>query len=406
VRLLIATQFLGIVGGAEKYLQALIPELAARGHELCLVHEYPGSQGEQTIDRDDLCFKCSFSELGLELLLKKSREWNPDLIFCHGLSSPALESALLSTFPIAVMYVHGYYGTCGTGAKVHTFPIVEPCKRQFGKMCLVLHYPRRCGGLNPITTWRNFQVQSHRQELFQSYRSLMAASRHMVQEFAAHGVLPDKLHLVPYPNTDILPQADPPSFRPPTGKLLYLGRLSKEKGIDHLLNAIPKAQKNLGYNLCLTIAGSGPAEQSVHALAERSKLQIKFVGWADRETRLKLLQEADLLAVPSVWPEPFGLVGVEAACLALPAVAFNVGGISDWLEAGVTGELASGDPPRSAELASAITRALQDPNHHHRLREGAWRKSHEFTISRHIAQLEAIFSAALSESTVRVQTTA
>jgi glycosyltransferase involved in cell wall biosynthesis len=97
-----------------------------------------------------------------------------------------------------------------------------------------------------------------------------------------------------------------------------------------------------------------------------------------------------------VWPEPFGLVGLEAACVGVPAVAFDVGGISDWLETGMTGELASGDPPRSEGLASAITRALQDPKHHHRLREGAWKKSAEFRIERHLAHLEAVFSSAVS----------
>jgi glycosyltransferase involved in cell wall biosynthesis len=402
VRILIATEFLKIVGGVEKYLQALIPHLAARGHELCLVHGDSPANGEQTIDSNDLCFKCSMSDLGLPLLMEKSQHWKPDVVYSNGLVSPALESALLASFP-AVMYAHGYYGTCGTGAKCHSFPIVEPCKRQFGKMCLLLHLPRRCGGLNPITAWSYYRVQDKRRQLFPIYRAVMVASRYMVREFEANGVCPEKLRLAPYPTTDILPQAQPPALRSLSRKILYLGRLTKQKGLDHLLNAIPKAQQTLGAEISLTVAGTGPAEETFRALAQRSKLQVEFVGWADRDKRIAMLRETDLLAVPSLWPEPFGLVGLEAACLAVPAVAFDVGGISDWLETGITGEIAPGNPPSPEGLAGAIFRALQDPNHHHRLREGAWRKSREFTIGRHVAQLESVLSGAMPDLPVVVQ---
>ncbi len=102
------------------------------------------------------------------------------------------------------------------------------------------------------------------------------------------------------------------------------------------------------------------------------------------------MRGADLLAVPSVWPEPFGLVGLEAGCVGLPAVAFAVGGISDWLRPGVSGELAPGDPPTIAGLADAIGRALADLDHHARLRYGAWTVAQSFTQPAHLAGLERI----------------
>ena len=60
------------------------------------------------------------------------------------------------------------------------------------------------------------------------------------------------------------------------------------------------------------------------------------------------MASADLLVVPSLWPEPFGLVGLEGARSRLPAAAFAVGGIPDWLRSGVNGYLAPGDPPTPA----------------------------------------------------------
>jgi glycosyltransferase involved in cell wall biosynthesis len=104
---------------------------------------------------------------------------------------------------------------------------------------------------------------------------------------------------------------------------------------------------------------------------------------------------ADLLAVPSVWPEPFGLVGIEAGCVGLPAVAYEVGGIAEWLVPGRSGEVAPGDPPTVAGLADAIVRALQDPARHASLRRGAWEVASQFTMAAHMSRLEPIlFSVA------------
>ena len=71
------------------------------------------------------------------------------------------------------------------------------------------------------------------------------------------------------------------------------------------------------------------------------------------------MRESRLLVVPSVWPEPFGSVGMAAARYGVPAAAFAVGGIPQWLHDGVNGHLASATPPTSASLADAVIRCLE-----------------------------------------------
>jgi glycosyltransferase involved in cell wall biosynthesis len=103
------------------------------------------------------------------------------------------------------------------------------------------------------------------------------------------------------------------------------------------------------------------------------------------------MKTSDILAVPSLWPEPFGIVGIEAACLGLPAVAFPVGGIGDWLVSGESGELAVGEDRSPENFADAIVRALGDQGHWNKLRAGAWNVSKRFCIESHLLQLLDVF---------------
>jgi glycosyltransferase involved in cell wall biosynthesis len=77
--------------------------------------------------------------------------------------------------------------------------------------------------------------------------------------------------------------------------------------------------------------------------------------------------------IPSLWPEPFGMVGREAGLHGVPSIAFAVGGIRQWLVDDVNGCLASGDPPSVDGLVTATNRAVRDPATYRRLSRGAMR---------------------------------
>ncbi len=145
------------------------------------------------------------------------------------------------------------------------------------------------------------------------------------------------------------------------------------KGWPELLDALPQASAALGRRLTLSVAGDGPDRAAMENAARQRNLPVEFLGWISAQRRNDLLREADLLTVPSVWPEPFGMVGIEAGCLGVPSVGFAVGGIPDWLSPGISGELAPGERPTASELSAAIVRALRDPGHWQSLRQGAWR---------------------------------
>jgi glycosyltransferase involved in cell wall biosynthesis len=85
-------------------------------------------------------------------------------------------------------------------------------------------------------------------------------------------------------------------------------------------------------------------------------------------------------------------VGTEAGLFGVPAAAFDVGGIRDWLSDGVNGFLAPGIPPTAKGLAQAIIKCLRDPTIHSKLRSGAIEVAQQFNIQNHLIALLEVFS--------------
>lgn len=393
MRILIATAHRNLVGGVEKYLQALIPGLLGRGYDVGLLYEYPGDPARERIDpRGGLTHTWCLAELDAKTALDSVADWNPDIVYYHGFDaarSVPVEDALLAAYPV-FLYVHNYDRTCGTGQKCFTFPQPQACQRRIGPMCLLLHYPRRCGGLNPGIMWQRYRQDMRLNARLPRHQAVLVASAHMRRELARHGVSPDKLHLVPLPATEVIPDSLPPAPKPLGGNVLFVGRLTAVKGVDYLIPAIARASSRISLPLHLTIAGDGPEREALEDLARQLGVAVEFAGWVHTRDKLNLMRHADLLAVPSLWPEPFGMVGVEAGCLGLPAVGFASGGIPDWLVSGETGELAPANPPTVDGLAHAIVRAFASPEHHARLSLGAWKLAQRFTLEKHLAQLEPL----------------
>jgi glycosyltransferase involved in cell wall biosynthesis len=98
--------------------------------------------------------------------------------------------------------------------------------------------------------------------------------------------------------------------------------------------------------------------------------------------------------MPSLWPEPYGLVGTEANRRGVPVVAYATGGIPEWLLDGVNGCLAPADPPTVDGLAEAIVRCLERLSSDDSLRNGALAKGFAVADDAHITALLEILSQA------------
>jgi glycosyltransferase involved in cell wall biosynthesis len=398
MRILIATTHRNMVGGVERYLQVLIPGLMDRGHQLGLLYESSFDAASESIDPAGARLAAwRATRATREEVLGRVAEWRPEVVYSQGLEDGDLEDSILQSYR-AVLYAHNYFGTCISGRKCHAFPVLQPCERRFGPACLALYYPRRCGGLNPATMLRMYERQSKSRARFSRWQALLVASRHMYQEFQNNGVRPDQLHLMPLPMDYDIGTAAPAAKQDSEDltRILFMGRLTDIKGADYLVRATAQASRQLDRSLTLTLAGDGPELARVQALAQALGVSIRHAGWVRGTEKAQLLRDTDLLVAPSVWPEPFGLVGIEAGLQGVPAAAFGVGGIPDWLIPGVTGELAPGDPPTTEGLAAAMARALADREHYQWLSRGAREMARRFTLESHLDLLDPILANCVS----------
>ena len=400
MRILIATWSSRHAGGVETYLARVIPALRGRGHEIGFCYEV-----DEPVDRLPLALPpdAAVFPIGrdLEGALASIRAWHPDVTYVHGLLEPEREARVLDLAP-AVFFAHSYYGTCISGDKTHKFPVVVPCGRRFGAACLALYFPRRCGGLSPLAMARSYNRQRHRLQLLHRYAAVVTNSEHMRREFTRHNVAGGRVLHLSHAATDAA--AAPLRFSLPVRRsgcwrLMFTGRMDRLKGGGTFIDALPHVAAATDRAVHVTFAGDGPARrhwerQAGRAMRGSPRLTIEFVGWVQQEALTERLDSSDVVVVPSLWPEPFGLVGPEANRRGVPVVAFATGGIPEWLHEGINGCLAPADPPTAAGLAEALIRCLRSLESSDQLRRGALRMGETRLDDLHIDALVAVLREA------------
>ena len=394
MRIAITGAHQAIVGGAETYLSWLLRTLVARGHQVAFAYERAATGADEAIDgKLEPLTRWNLGRVPRADFLGQLANFRPDIVFLQSAFDQTLDLALSQRFR-TVLFSHAFYGACATGWKMHHLPTVQVCTRRFGPACLPVNYLRGCGARSPVQLLNLYLNQRARAKVLQGLAGLVVASEYVRQVYVQNGVDNRSVRVLP-PPVNLEPDAAPPSARESLPRrVLFLGRFTAGKGAVRAIQATARCQRTIGdRQLVLTMAGDGPELDRCRRLAEKLRVPCEFPGWVGAEQRLSLLRDADVLIVPSQWPEPFGMVGVEAGSVGLPAVAYRVGGIVDWLRPGVSGELAEGFGSRS--LAQALERALRDPQHHQRLRLGAWQTAAEFAGDRHVVGLEAFFQELL-----------
>lgn len=227
---------------------------------------------------------------------------------------------------------------------------------------LLIWMARLLGGKIPIICSQHSAL-FHSSKLHNMYASIV--TRSVLPRFQAYHVL-NKKDFEIYKNWGLKDVFLIPNgvnierFRPLQGrskgktmKILYVGRLDYQKGIDVLLKSLDliDADEEFKLNVLIEICGTGPLSEHVSMISSQNSL-VNYLGYVSDDELINLYQQADLFIMPSR-VETFGLVALEAMASGLPIIATDIPGPHSIVDSSF-GVLI--EPGNSLELVSAINR--------------------------------------------------
>jgi glycosyltransferase involved in cell wall biosynthesis len=336
MRLLFVHDRFGAMAGAEVNLQLTAAELKTRGHAVALLHGPPTGKAERAwsdLFADRFALSVGDNSAATQSALES---FQPEAIYIHKMSDlSVLKKLAASTVPVARM-VHDHDLYCMRSYKY--FPLTRAvCTRGAGWHCVfpcgaVLARNRQ--GRFPIK-WVSYLARKREIGVNRRFERMVVATDYMRQELLRNRFDARRIEIhAPVPRAD--DDAQPASFSE-RNLIIYSGQVIRGKGVDVLLQSLAKVREPFE---CL-IFGDGNHRGYCEELSRSFGLseRVRFMGYVPPAELQKVYADASLAVVSSVWPEPFGATGLEAMRHGLPVVAFNSGGINEWLFDGQNGFL-------------------------------------------------------------------
>jgi glycosyltransferase involved in cell wall biosynthesis len=300
------------------------------------------------------------------------------------LISPAAYYAAQSAGAVVIQALRNYRMTCVNGLLYRGGSVCELCVGRFAPTAGILHHCYRDSVAGSAVVAG--MVSAHK--LMGTYRRrvdlFVATSEFVKQKYIEAGI--EAAQIVVKPNV-VAP--DPGLGGGRGGYALYVGRLTEEKGLHTLLKTWESGQVPFP----LKIVGEGPLRAEVERAASHN-LGIEYLGPRSLAETYDLMGNAGVLVVPSEWHEPFGRVVIEAFAKGTPVVAARMGGLTELVTAGQTGELfRAGD---AADLATKIVALMASPERLVELRQNCRRAYLEaYTPEQNHGLLMKIYRTAL-----------
>jgi glycogen synthase len=262
--------------------------------------------------------------------------------------------------------------------------------------------------MEPLRPWKADQLGSGylvsswiERTVVESAHRVIAVSHQMREDILAHfdadptrvvvihnGIDPDQFR-----RTEARDALDRLGVKPPY--VLFVGRITDQKGIFHLLEAAPRLPAGVQVVLCASAPDTPEIEARLRD-AVRGRPNICWIGeMVSVDVLTQLYSHCAVFVCPSVY-EPFGLINLEAMACQAPVVASAVGGILEVVEDGRTGVLV---PPSQPEaLAAALLRVLDEPARAREMgRAGRARVEAKFSWASVAERTEQVYAEAIAE---------
>jgi glycosyltransferase involved in cell wall biosynthesis len=335
MKLLFVHQNFGAFAGAEMNILITAAELQQRGHELGMLYARDTGRSQEKWAE---AFPQNYALTdGAQTVSEVLEKFAPDLIYLHSLDDlEAMEALVNSSVPVIRM-VHDHSLYCLRSYKYN--PLTRTiCTRAASPYCVfpcLAPVARNRDGGFPVKL-ASYSALRNQMQLTKRCAALIVYSEYSKAELVRNGFTPDNIH-VHVPIDCWGHQGARASFSD-RNLLLFAGQIIRGKGVDILLKAL--AQVRMPFE-CL-IAGDGNHRATCEKLTRKLGLQdrVRFTGYLPPEQLRELYLDASIFLMSSVWPEPFGMAGPEAMRYGVPVVAFDAGGIREWLIDGENGYLA------------------------------------------------------------------
>ena len=362
MRILVAAERLGQGGGMERYLELLLPQIAARGATVHAVarridaappnvaaarinwaeeHDPPSAAARSAMERTIAALK-------------------PDVAVVHNVMDAGIVEALRA-IPRLVYHPHDHRPFCPNGDRV--FPRTgRICTERLGSPCTVHSLTDGCVYGPRRRTARLIRIRERLRDAIVAADAVIVTSRYMATRAAENGVSERRIvEIVPPLPDEAYADSNAPTGA--SGEVVFAGRVVPQKGLDSLIRAVATIAPERRPRV--RAFGDGPELPTVRALARQLEVSLEAPGNTEPATIRGALDDGALLALPSRWAEPFGYVGIEALARSRPVVAYDVGGVSSWLADGWNGiAVGAGD---EASLGASIAALLGDEQRRARL---------------------------------------
>jgi glycosyltransferase involved in cell wall biosynthesis len=408
MKILYMNTFSVVHGGAERLLYDTCIELLNRGHSIAIVV----ANDDQRAKNPEIWPACInryyVPELILPFLERHSYNGHrqahpyaqtirylqdiidiesPDVIHVHNFPSLEVFQNLETHVPL-LRTVHSFETLCETHLKL--LPDGSICSHPMNKEnCRTL-----CGFAD---SFRAVRVRCENRFAKKHFSRFLAISTYIRNVLVESGFPPEKIRILAN-FTGLKPK---PAVIEEENRVLYVGRMTPEKGLLQLIKVMQRMQ----HRPILTIVGKDGilGQSNFQDLVARelssSGVHAELQPWIVGDELSRNYARSKVAAVSSVWPEPFGLVGIEAMMHGKPVVAFDVGGVRDWLKHEETGFLVpQGDLDA---YAARIDQLLGNDALRLSMGEKARKYAEEqFTERRYIEELLHVYREAIDEGSV------
>ena len=387
MKLLFVHQKLGEFGGAETNIRVCAAELKNRGYNLGLMYqETTGRNETQWREIFGDCFGPAANTSSYEFVRSVLHRFEPQVIYLHNVANLEWLEALLDSGVPVVRMVHDHALYCMRGYKYNYFTR-HICTRAFSPFCVfpcLASLARNPNGPLPVK-WVSYSAKKKEISLNLRCHHIVVYSDYLKKELVRNGFQADKIDLC----IPIRLENEPGKVSSFSSRnlILFAGQLIRGKGVDILLHALARVRTHFECD----IFGDGSHRKQCEQLCARLGLEtrVRFWGYVLPGELPRFYQDASIFVMGSLWPEPFGMAGPEAMRYGLPVVAFDAGGIREWLADGENGFLI---PWKNVDLfAARLDQLLRDKQLARQLGRNGFATVQRYDSCRQIDKLEQVF---------------